>query len=198
MKIVRLLISAIFAVSMFTQYSFAEDAFATDLDGDGDYVFRVIKDGGIKVGDGTPTVTQNGEDAYIEGTLEVDGAVRLDSTLTLSGVATLTSAPVISAGKIGLTGANGNLVYTVKVATTIAANGTYAFTLAAGKAGSYTIHAGTHTTSGTFTSAGAVSISTVSSADLAPVAVTDAGDNPVVTNGAAATKTYMITYDYVN
>lgn len=198
MKKLRILLSSLFMLSLFAQYGYSEDAFATDIDGDGDYLFRVIKAGGIKVGDGTPTVTQDGEDAYIEGTLEVDGAVRLDSTLTLSGVPTFTSAPISSAGTYGYTGANGALIYTVKVATTIAANGTYAFTVASGKAGSYTIHAGTHTTSGTFTAAGAVSISTVSSADLAQVAVTDGGDNPLLTNGGSITKTYMITYDYVN
>ena len=32
-----------------------------------------IKTGNLKVGNGTPTNTQNGEDAYIEGVLEVDG-----------------------------------------------------------------------------------------------------------------------------
>lgn len=40
--------------------------------------------GNLKVGNGTPGVTQNGEDAYIEGTLEVDGVTTLDGTLTLT------------------------------------------------------------------------------------------------------------------
>lgn len=34
------------------------------------------------VGDGTPDVTQDGEDAYIEGTLEVDGAVQFDGSVS--------------------------------------------------------------------------------------------------------------------
>jgi len=47
-----------------------------------------VKTGNLKVGNGTPDATLNGEDAYIKGTLEVDSAVRFDaSTLTLRGVA---------------------------------------------------------------------------------------------------------------
>ena len=41
--------------------------------------------GNLKVGNGTPDVAQNGEDAYVEGTLEVDAATTLDSTLTVAG-----------------------------------------------------------------------------------------------------------------
>lgn len=37
--------------------------------------------GNLKVGNGTPGVSQNGEDAYVEGTLEVDGITTLDGTL---------------------------------------------------------------------------------------------------------------------
>ncbi len=36
-----------------------------------------ILTGSLKVGDGSPTITLDGEDAYIEGSLEVDGAVNL-------------------------------------------------------------------------------------------------------------------------
>lgn len=50
-------------------------------------VFQV-KTGNLMIGDGTPDVTLNGEDAYVNGTLEVDGNTRLDgTTLTLRGVA---------------------------------------------------------------------------------------------------------------
>jgi hypothetical protein len=38
--------------------------------------------GNFKVGNGTPTLTLNGEDAYVEGTLEVDGAVQFDGVFT--------------------------------------------------------------------------------------------------------------------
>ena len=39
-----------------------------------------ISTGNVKVGDGTNDTTLNGEDAYIEGTLEIDGAINADST----------------------------------------------------------------------------------------------------------------------
>lgn len=43
--------------------------------------------GNLKVGNGTPDTTLNGEDAYIEGTLEVDGVARFDATtMTIRGV----------------------------------------------------------------------------------------------------------------
>lgn len=37
----------------------------------------------LKIGNGTPGVTLDGEDAYIEGTLEVDGAATFDGAVTL-------------------------------------------------------------------------------------------------------------------
>jgi|GEM_PF-1910220 len=43
-----------------------------------------ILSGSLKVGDGAPTVAQDGEDVYIEGTLEVDGAVFFDGAETFS------------------------------------------------------------------------------------------------------------------
>jgi len=41
--------------------------------------------GNLKVGDGTPDTSQDGEDAYVEGTLEVDGAANFDSTMDVAG-----------------------------------------------------------------------------------------------------------------
>jgi len=41
--------------------------------------------GNLTVGNGTPGVTLNGEDGYIEGTFEVDGAVQLDGAVTIAG-----------------------------------------------------------------------------------------------------------------
>lgn len=41
--------------------------------------------GNLKVGNGVPGVTLNGEDAYIEGTFEVDGSSQFDGTLTANG-----------------------------------------------------------------------------------------------------------------
>lgn len=43
-----------------------------------------ILTGNLKVGNGTPGVALNGEDAYIEGTLEVDGATTFDSTVAIN------------------------------------------------------------------------------------------------------------------
>lgn len=47
-----------------------------------------VRTGNLSVGNGTPDVAQDGEDAYVEGTLEVDGATRLDSDLTVSADST--------------------------------------------------------------------------------------------------------------
>lgn len=54
-----------------------------------------ILTGSLKVGNGTPDVTVNGEDAYVEGTLEVDGSVRLDGALS-------TNSTIAAAGDITL------------------------------------------------------------------------------------------------
>lgn len=43
----------------------------------------------LKVGNGTPSVTLNGEDAYVEGTFEVDGATRFDGAMDLNGAVDL-------------------------------------------------------------------------------------------------------------
>lgn len=52
--------------------------------------------GNLKVGNGTPGIAQDGEDAYIEGTLEVDGAAQFDGNVALNGTNTITG----TAGKI--------------------------------------------------------------------------------------------------
>jgi hypothetical protein len=48
--------------------------------------------GNLKVGNGTPDVTLNGEDAYVEGTFEVDGAARFDGAVTANAGATIVGA----------------------------------------------------------------------------------------------------------
>jgi hypothetical protein len=45
--------------------------------------------GNLAVGNGSPDTTLNGEDTYIEGTLEVDGALNFDGAMDLAGNATL-------------------------------------------------------------------------------------------------------------
>lgn len=42
----------------------------------------------LTIGNGTADVTQNGEDAYVEGTFEVDGASRIDGAVDLNGAIT--------------------------------------------------------------------------------------------------------------
>ncbi len=44
--------------------------------------------GNLKVGNGTPGVALNGEDIYVEGTLEVDGAQQFDGALVATSTAT--------------------------------------------------------------------------------------------------------------
>src|SRR3989338_6002185 len=52
----------------------------------------LVSTGNLKVGNGTPDATLDGEDLYVEGTFEVDGAVRFDSNPSgSSSVLTLTS-----------------------------------------------------------------------------------------------------------
>ena len=48
--------------------------------------------GNLTVGNGTPDVTQNGEDAYIEGTLEVDGLATLDGGSDYNGATVVLDA----------------------------------------------------------------------------------------------------------
>jgi hypothetical protein len=136
-------------------------------------------------------------DLFVNDDIEIDGDATIAGTLTVTGVQTFTAAPVVTDAKIGYGPRLGSTIYTVEVATTIAAGGTYTFTDSDGKAGKYSISAGTHTTSGTFTSAAVISIG-AGTADVTPIAITDGGSACLLTNGTAITKTYMITIKYVN
>jgi len=69
--------------------------------------FNVLT-GNLKVGDGDPDGTLNGEDVYVEGFLEVDGAVDLDSTLDVAS--TLAVAGNISDGDSAVTFADNVLI----------------------------------------------------------------------------------------
>jgi parallel beta-helix repeat protein len=61
--------------------------------------------GNLKVGNGTPDVTLNGEDAYVEGTFEVDGTARFDGILTVNAASTFNESLTVAANKsITLTG----------------------------------------------------------------------------------------------
>jgi hypothetical protein len=48
--------------------------------------------GNLAIGDGNPTTTLDGEDAYIEGGLEVDGPTRFDGAVALNGATTRAAA----------------------------------------------------------------------------------------------------------
>lgn len=71
---------------------------------------KVMDNKNLQVGNGTPSTTMNGEDVYIEGGLEVDGAVRLDnSSLRLRGVAYTLPAADGVAGTTLTTNGSGTL-----------------------------------------------------------------------------------------
>jgi cytoskeletal protein CcmA (bactofilin family) len=67
--------SAVLTIADGTNVTIAHDT-GTDLTN--------ITTGNLKIGDGTADVTLDGEDLYVEGTLEVDGASRLDSNLDIN------------------------------------------------------------------------------------------------------------------
>jgi hypothetical protein len=70
--------------------------------------FVNIATGNLKVGDGTVDVALNGEDAYIEGTLEVDGATTIDGIIDQSlNIENLGTLPTIITQVITWTAAAG-------------------------------------------------------------------------------------------
>lgn len=56
--------------------------------------------GNLKVGNGTPGVTLDGEDAYIEGTIEVDGVARFDSGVTGALLPAVTDGGALGSGTL--------------------------------------------------------------------------------------------------
>ncbi len=97
-------------------------------------VFQIAT-GNLMVGDGSPTVTLNGEDAYIEGTLEVDGAVRFDNaSLTLRGIAYTLPAATAASTYLKSDAAGTTLSWAAGTSSTLdeAYNGGIAITVDAG------------------------------------------------------------------
>ncbi len=95
----------------------------TTAAGDG---FQILT-GNLKVGNGTPGQTINGEDAYIEGLLEVDGVIYADGGVTgnAATATALASDPTdCPAGQIAIgIAANGNLTCTATpTVTTLTGN----------------------------------------------------------------------------
>jgi hypothetical protein len=64
-----------------------------------------IATGNFQVGDGSPDTTLNGEDAYVEGTFEVDGAVNFDGAVDIDGNLTSATGAVTVADTLNATGA---------------------------------------------------------------------------------------------
>lgn len=60
-----------------------------------------ILTGDFNLGNGTPSVTMNGEDAYIEGSFEVDGASRFDGAMSTASISSTSSITSSTSGDIG-------------------------------------------------------------------------------------------------
>lgn len=103
----------------------ADDAVALTF-GAGGGIFTVAT-GNLQVGGGTPGVTLNGQDAYVTGTFEVDGAAQFDgavaatSTLGVTGLSTLTGGATVA----GWTTLTAQTTIVVTDTMTIAPTGTY-------------------------------------------------------------------------
>ena len=128
--------------------------------------------GDLTVGNGTPGVTQDGEDAYIEGTLEVDGAVQFDGNLVVNGTASSTFAGdvyITKAFKVGngtpTVALNPEAVY---IEDTLEVDGAVRF-------------------DSTLTSAGLVSLATASTTGV--ITVGDASTDNLVLNSRVSTVT---------
>jgi cytoskeletal protein CcmA (bactofilin family) len=65
---------------------------------------QIVSNGNLKVGNGTPDTTLNGEDAYVEGTFEGDGNANLDGNLDVDGTTNLDDLDVDASGEIEIDG----------------------------------------------------------------------------------------------
>jgi hypothetical protein len=61
--------------------------------------------GNLAVGNGTPTTTMDGEDAYVEGTFEVDGTARFDGAIDANSTSNFAGAMTLGAPGITYTAA---------------------------------------------------------------------------------------------
>jgi hypothetical protein len=59
--------------------------------------------GNLKVGNGSPTTSQDGEDAYVEGGLEVDGTARFDGAIDANSTADIAGNITSATGAITIT-----------------------------------------------------------------------------------------------
>lgn len=65
--------------------------------------YFVISTGNFKVGNGSPSTSQDGEDAYVEGGFEVDGTARFDGAIDANSTADIAGNISSSAGAITVT-----------------------------------------------------------------------------------------------
>ncbi len=148
-----------------------------------------IYQGNLKVGNGTPDVTLNGDDAYIKGQLEVDGAVQLDGALTGTAGAT------VSGGTINLNASSNNAVNigtgTTTSAVTIGGAGTQSIDIGNGAAAKTVALGSSNTTSTTtiLSGSGAVNINVDNNQ---PVNVGTGTSTGTVTIGGAGAQSIAI------
>ncbi len=98
--------------------------------------FHIVT-GNLKVGGGSEGQTLNGEDAYITGTLEVDGAQQFDGALVANGTATLNSDVAINDQIAIAFNANDEELLITGTATTVTADNLVEFVMAAQSTNTY-------------------------------------------------------------
>lgn len=87
--------------------------------------------GNFKVGNGTPTITLDGEDAYIEGTLENAGGATFTGAVTCSSTAGFTGDVTVDDQISGTFAANDEEIAITNTATNLTATSLVTFTMAA-------------------------------------------------------------------
>jgi hypothetical protein len=185
---------------MFCGQAFAGDtAFATGDRGSGAYEMYVITGEGVKVGNGTPTTTMNGEDAYVEGTFEVDGAARFDGAITAASTLTVTGD-----NKIATTD-RGQTIYTVVFSTSLADTQEWNISTISAKQCAIDVYAVGHASGGSATmkADGAITLidhTNMNTADNNDTTLNlfDAGTTMTIENQLGGTYTIILKISYVN
>lgn len=157
----------------------------TTVAGDGVNVLT----GNLKVGNGTPGVTLGGEDAYVEGTFEVDGATTLDGLLTGTAGATVTG------GVVNLNASSNNAVNigTGTTTSTVTIGGAGAQTIAVGDgAAAKTVSLGSSNTTSTTTILSGSGGLNLNEDNNQPVDIGTGTSTGTVTIGGAAAQTIAI------
>jgi hypothetical protein len=184
-KLVSIVLSiAILVCSGVTYASVVGDLLKVGIDAQSNNI-TITNPKNLKVGNGTPNITLNGEDMYVEGTLEVDGAARFDGATTIAGNAG-SDMLTVSAGNVQVTSGSidvDNGAITVDTAQDLASNITRNFN-GAGTGPVLTVK-DDHTSS-TNTALAVVQDGTGASTG---VSITHSGDNPALSITAGAART---------